>query len=354
MSKKKKSNLREWLEAIIWAVVIVLIIKNFIFYPYAVTGTSMTSTLLSGDFILVSNLHYGPRLPPTPLSLPFSHQTMPFSNSTPSYLDFFQIPHYRLPGFSEIERNDVVVFNYPLDNHPTDHKTQFIKRCMALPGDTIEIKSKEIFINKKALKQSQTLQFNYSIETDGTDFDWEILNEMHITEGGRISTENHWQLTMTSHNADSLKKLDFVKKITEITDETGHHNDYIFPYHELFPWSLDNFGPIIIPKKGQSIPLTYKNLLLYEKIIVEYEHNTIEMTDSATLINGQPADSYTFELDYYFMLGDNRHNSGDSRMWGFVPESHIIGKATTVLFSMDKSSDNFFEKIRWGRILKGI
>lgn len=294
-------------------------------------------------------------MPITPVSFPFSHQNMPFSQEKKSYWDGLQLPYLRIPGFSKIKNNDIVVFNYPLEaEHPVDQKTYFVKRCMALPGDTFKIERKKIFVNNIEFENTENIQYNYHVKTDSTLLNPMLLYELGINEGGKISNRGDWQLTMTLKAMERLKQEKNVHEIIETSEQPDHYSEYIFPNNENFPWNIDNYGPVLIPKAGDSVNINLKNLPLYEKVISFYEGNELDMNDSAILINGIETKFYTFKMNYYFMLGDNRHNSADSRFWGFVPENHIVGKAVLVLFSVDKNAENFFSKIRWNRIFKTI
>lgn len=355
MSKKNKSAFREWIESILLAIVIVAIVRIFIFELFAVSSTSMEKSLLAGDFIFVSQLHYGPRMPITPVSFPFSHQSLPFFEDKKSYWDRIQLPFLRIPGFSEVNHNDVLVFNYPLEaEHPVDQKTHFVKRCIGLPGDTFRMVNKKIFVNGIELEYPENVQYNYHVKTDSTLLNPMLLYELGINEGGKVSNRGDWQLTMTAHAVERLKEEKNVHEIVEIAEPANRYSEYIFPNSENYPWNIDNYGPLLIPQAGDSVLITIKNMPLYEKIISFYEGNELEVSDSTLLINGQPAGYYKFKMNYYFVIGDNRHNSADSRFWGFVPENHLVGKAVMVLFSIDKNARDFFSKVRWRRVFMGI
>jgi signal peptidase I len=312
----------------------------------------MEKTLLAGDYILVSKLHYGARTPITPLSIPLLHQYIPHTNIH-SYINRPQLPYYRLPGFSEIKKNDVVVFNYPVErDYPIDQRTYFVKRCIALPGDTLKVNNKDIFINNKSIPLPIEAGFQYKVETDGSNISDSILKQFNITEGGPISEPDSWILTLTPQMAEELETMKFIKKISLIAHPFSAH-DLIFPYDKNYKWSIDDFGPLVAPKAGDSVILSINNLSLYKSIIEEFESNTIVTAGDEIYINDSLVKSYTFKMNYYFMMGDNRHNSVDSRYWGFVPEDHIVGKAVIIISSF-KDEGSFFERIRWERICKLI
>lgn len=353
--KKKKSGWFEWLEALFLAVIIVTFIRVFFFDIFAVTSSSMEKSLLTGDFIFVSKVSYGPRLPMTPLSIPLTHQAIPFTSGTKSYSTLIRFPYFRLPGFSDIKLNDVIVFNYPLDlEHPPDHRTYYIKRCVALPGDTLTILRKQIYVNNSLLEDQKDTEYNYHVKTDSMDLGYDWLHEFGITEGGKVSNQGDWQLTMRAADASKIIDFDFVEDVIELAEQPGKFSDYIFPHNEKFPWNIDNYGPVVIPKKGDSVLLSLENIALYKRLITGFEKNAVEISDSAIIVNGLRASHYLFKMNYYFMVGDNRHNSVDSRYWGFVPEDHIVGKATFVLFSSDRNEKGFFNRIRWERIMSGV
>lgn len=348
----KKSASREWIEAIFIAFFIIVFIRGLFFDLFTIPTTSMEKTLLAGDYVLVSKLHYGARTPITPLTIPLLHQTIPHT-SIPSYLDWLQFEYHRLPGFSNIKQNDIIVFNYPVESHyPVDVRTYFVKRCVGLPGDTLKIKNRDLFVNERAAELPKEAEFQYRIKTDGTPISDSLLNALAVTDGGPISEPNVWLLTMTQKAANEVGLQPYVKNIS-LTSIAFDSHDYIFPYDKNYQWSIDEFGPIYVPRAGDCLSLTVENLALYKKIIEEDEHNTLAIVGSEIYINDTLTSSYTFKMNYYFMMGDNRHNSADSRYWGFVPENHIVGKAIMVIWSIGNEG-KFFEKIRWDRLFKSI
>ncbi len=350
--KKVKQHIKQWIKALGYALLTVVVVKSFFFWVYVVPSTSMEKTLLPGDLIFVNKMSYGVRLPITPLTFPLSHHRMPFNKNMNSFSDIIQFPYMRLFS-SAIKRNDVVVFNYPLEMElPIDHRPFYIKRCIGLPGDTLQLKNKRVYANGKYLPFPVNVEFNYNVETTVA-LTNDTLLKYGITEGGRTGGDNFWQLTLSDTAKICLEQLDYITAINPIKVAPNGYADYIFPYCKNYTWNVDYYGQLVIPKKGETVILDTNNIYLYQKIIEQYEENELEWDSLAFLINGEAATTYTFKMDYYFMMGDNRHNSSDSRFWGFVPENHIVGKAISILVSVNKNP-NTENKYRWSRFFKGI
>lgn len=353
----KKSAGREWADAIIFAVIAATLIRSFLLEAYTIPTGSMEKSLLIGDFLFVSKINYGPRVPMTPIAFPFAHHTMPVIG-TKAYWDGIELPYYRLPGFEKIERRDVVVFNYPMEadppfNRPVDKRENYIKRCIAIPGDTLRIIHANVYVNGKLSEKPTFSEKHYIVTSDGTDFNPQTLLDMDI-EAQRIS-ETQFEFNMTRQQAEEIKNWANVKSVQEYIKEPSDYNPQfgIYPSDPHFKWNEDNFGPIVVPRRGLTIKLDSTNLAIYKRAITVYEHNTLEQRGGQLYINGKPASSYTFKMDYYWMMGDNRDNSLDSRFWGFVPEDHIVGKALFVWMSWN-TNGTFLGKIRWNRIFMGI
>ncbi len=351
----KKSAGREWADAIIFAVVAATLIRTFFIQAYTIPSGSMEKSLLIGDFLFVSNMNYGARVPITPVAFPFAHHTMPVTG-TKAYWEGIQLDYHRLPGFQKISRNDVVVFNYPMEadapfNRPVDKRENYIKRCLAIPGDTLRIINAQVYVNGKAAENPSHYQKYYIVVTDGSDFNPQTLQDMNI-EAQHIG-DNDYAFNMTAEQAEQIKNWPIVKSVKVYVKSPGEPNTEMFPNDSRFKWNEDNFGPVIIPKKGWTVKLDSTTIPMYKRAIETYEHNIVKEDGGRLIINGKPSASYTFTMDYYWMMGDNRDNSLDSRFWGFVPEDHIVGKALFVWLSLD-ANKSFFNKVRWNRIFTAI
>ncbi|MEO5675287.1 MAG: signal peptidase I [Chitinophagales bacterium] len=358
-NKVKKSKTREWVDALIFAVIAATIIRTFVIEAYTIPTPSMEKTLLVGDFLFVSKMHYGARIPNTPLSFPFAHNTMPLIGGK-SYLTWLHIPYKRLPGFQKIKNNDIVVFNWPGDDdaRPVDKKENYIKRCIAIPGDTLMLRDAEIYINGKKNTDFPGQQLDYFVNTDGTPMNDKTLRDLDIGDGSPTNVPGQYAYWLTPEQADELRGF---KNITAVTPNIQKLNDRtvlgetLFPGDiRHFPFNIDNYGPIVLPEKGASIILSKENLALYHRVITQYEGHTLDITpEGKIMLDGKEDTHYTFKMNYYWMMGDNRHNSLDSRYWGFVPEDHVVGKAWFIWMSWSKGG-SVTSKIRWNRLFHSI
>jgi signal peptidase I len=356
--KPKKGFVREWLDAAVFAIVAATIIRTFFIEAYTIPTPSMEKSLLVNDYLFVSKMHYGPRLPMTPLAVPFVHHTMPFVGGK-SYSESVKWPYKRIFGLSSIERNDDMVFNWPQDhenNRPVDKKENYIKRCVGIPGDTLEIRDRVLYINGQLGYKPKYQQFVYQVGMLPTGYDLgedvkDDLNIYNITNERNEIIPNYYSLT-----EEDVKNLQAVPNvIIRLADTVGGRMAKGIPQSDCFPmdttnfkWNQDNFGPMWIPKKGATVQLTPQNIALYKTIITEYEGHTLDAKQFPFIIDGKASTTYTFKMDYYWLMGDNRHNSLDSRFWGFVPEDHVVGKAWFIWMSYDKHG------IRWKRLLRGV
>ncbi|MDJ1500105.1 signal peptidase I [Xanthocytophaga agilis] len=369
-TKKPKSATREWIESIVFAIVVASAVHWLIIQPYTIPTSSMESSLLTGDFLFVSKLHYGARTPKTLIQFPLTHQTF-WGSSIPSYVDWIQMPQTRLPGFSSIKNNDVVVFNVPLEHpgtyeryqnilnvpkgYPIDLRTNYIKRCLAIAGDEMEIKDRQVYINGQPVQNPPNMQFHYTVMTTQS-LDDRFFKKYNISTSPSEFTfiQGGFEANFSPATAEELKKLDFIKLVSPVLHS---EDNVLFPRDTLFKSSLDNYGPIRVPKKGQKVTLEPKNLALYKDIILYYDHNDdVKEENGKIVLDGKPITEYTFNQNYYWMMGDNRHNSVDSRYWGFVPEDHVVGKAVLVWLSIDPNESwmSIGDKVRWKRLFSSI
>ncbi len=352
--KAKKSKAREWLDALVFALVVSTAIRGLLFSAYAIPSGSMEGTQLPGDYLFVSKISYGPRLAITPLAIPF---TEPVLGGVKTYWDAIQLPYFRLPGFSLPQKGDIVVFNKPDEagpeyNIPTDERTTLIKRCQATPGDVLTIVNGQVYINGKAMANAPKAQTSYAVTTDGADLNPKMLEDMHITVRGQYAV-NGFEMIIPRDQLAAFKVISNIKSVTPILAAARFYDDQVFPHNERFKWNIDNYGPLKMPTKGWTVPLNDSTLALYQRAIEVYEGNKVHVNDSNIFINGIKATTYTFKMNYYWMMGDNRHDSLDSRFWGYVPEDHIIGKAKLTWWSTD-STKNILTGIRWNRLMRPI
>ena len=351
--KQPKSAVREWTDAIVFAVIAATIIRWLFLEAFTIPTPSMEKSLLVGDFLFVSKIHYGPRTPATPLQVPLTHQKIWWTD-IPSYLNWIQLPQYRLPGFTKVKQNDVVVFNHPPElQYPVDLKTNYIKRCVGLPGDTLSVVDTQVYINSKPIDNPPKMEFSHLIITN-QQIKERVFKEYDVTD---VTRDNlGYVAMMTDETAKKFGEQNFIQKIEPIKRTREQVNPRVYPQNTaLFPWNEDFYGPLWIPSKGATIDLNEKNIALYYDVIKNYEHNdTVRLENGKVWVDLVEVSTYTFKQNYYFMMGDNRHNSEDSRFWGFVPEDHIVGKAFFIWLSLDKNPESFFKKVRWNRLLNLI
>ena len=353
--RKPKSSFREWVDAIVFAVVVATAVRWLVVEPYQIPTSSMEKSLLVGDFLFVSKFHYGPRNAKTLMQVPLTHQKI-WGTEVPSYLDWIQVPFFRLPGFTEVRKGDAVVFNTPEElDVPVDMRTYLIKRCVATAGDTISIIDGVVHINKDAQETPEGLQHSYYIRSDqmlrDRFFDKYQISEYNKVPGG-------YRVMTNETKAAAIRAVDFIDEVVAITDENNValFNYNVFSGNSNVNWTFNNFGPLYIPSKNATIELNKKHVALYGELIMNHEGlENVSISNGQLFIDGQAMSSYTFRQDYFFMMGDNRHNSHDSRAWGFVPMDHIVGKALFTWFSLEEGPTvNFFGRVRWDRILKKI
>ncbi len=405
----KNSTFIEWLDALIYAVIAVTFINIFFFQNYKIPTGSMEKELLIGDHLFVSKLSYGPRTPMTPISFPFAHHTLPLTRFTKSYVEWVQWPYRRLAGLRDIKNNHIVVFNFPegdtvilemqnqsyyaivrqfanelyerdlytqselrgtgyyksearrfleqqynITARPVDKRDNYIKRCIAIPGDTLEITGGEVFINGESADSGlENLQFQHIVRTDGTPLNMRSLERLGIypTDVTRSSSSEYY-ISINEEKVENLKNFRNITSVTRWENPPGNFSRAVFPHDPAHPWNEDNFGPLVIPAKGATVTIDTNNISLYARIINAYELNDLEIKDGNIYINGEIARSYTFEMNYYFMVGDNRHNSLDSRYWGFVPEDHVVGRPVFIWLSLD-SNRSGIRRVRWNRLFSG-
>lgn len=377
-SLKPRTAAGEWVNSILFAVVAATIVHTYFIQPFTIPTSSMEKTLLVGDFLFVSKINYGARIPMTTVAFPMVHDTVP-GLGIKSYFDWPQLPYLRLPGFENVERNDIVVFNWPVDTvpyffykgpkhfyKPIDKKSNYVKRAVGIAGDSLKIVNGQVYINGEpsALSERARPQTSYMVQGKGKGFALQQLYQRYeITDPVYVINKEKNQFGFAAIAADQLGQFKFypnVESVTRMIDPPGNKEHGIFPVYGTEKWNKDNFGPIYIPEKGASVEINPSTIPFYRHIIETYEgseigiDNKISIKGSQVLLNGAPLTSYTFKQNYYWMMGDNRHNSEDSRYWGFVPENHIVGKPVFIWMSWDGNADGFFNSIRWERLFTTV
>ena len=404
----KNNAFIEWLDALIFAVIAVTLINIFLFQNYRIPTPSMEKSLLVGDHLFVSKLAYGPRMPNTPIAFPFTQHTLPITNGK-SWSNLVIWPYKRLSGGGAVRRNDPIVFNFPagdtvvldetvtsyyeivrraardlksrdsysgslpkpdsyylkqarkeiLDQHeiiyrPVDRRDNYVKRCVGIPGDTVTIRSGVLYINGVEVVDNSTQQTTYVVRTNGTTINPKAFERLSISKADQSMISGAaYLLPLTIANAETISKFTNVSEVSPVLARDREYAPHIFPHNQAFRWNEDNYGPLWLPARGSTVKLDTSNLCKYERIIDVYENNDLRVEGSTIYINGSPATSYTFKMGYYWMMGDNRHNSADSRYWGYVPEDHIVGKPKFIWLSLDKEAKGL-KKIRWNRMFMKV
>jgi signal peptidase I len=375
----------EWLAVLVLAVIFSFTIKVLFVEAYKIPTPSMEETLLVGDYIFVSKLAYGPRLPGTPLAIPFYHNKLPSGKK--SYSERIRMPYKRLWGFSRVNRDDIIVFNFPegdtmvvqypgqnyyslvrqygrdyilsefdIITHPVDKRENYVKRCIGLPGDVVAIIDGEIIVNGEIRPANAGRKHKYYVTTTGEPLPDPLLDSLKILKSSvNYNPVNSLHVIyLTAEKVKALRSYPGVRSIQQFSEPMlSFQNQEIYPHSSGYRWTGDNFGPLKVPAQGDTIQINMINFPVYKRIIEVYEHNDLQLSEGVIHINGQPVSNYVFKMDYYFVMGDNHHNSADSRYWGFVPEDHLLGKAVTVWFSIEPDQP-FIGGLRKERIFNSI
>lgn len=368
----RRSAAREWFDAIVFALFAATIIRSFFIEAYTIPTPSMEETLMVDDYLFVSKLNYGPRVPITPVFFPLAHNTLPFIGGN-SYLSWPQLPYFRLPGWQKIRNNDIVVFNWPADEgRPVDRKENYIKRCIAIPGDSMRIVNRDVYINGRLMPHAPKYQTSYTlivdpkiIAADGFPFDKQTRAKLSINTAPAVedippqsinfNEKTHlveMAIYMTDETAQKLNDFSEIRAVLPNINPKDSFDPEMFPRYPELRWNRDNFGPVYIPRKGDKIAMTTANYYIYQTAIRTYENNpNLRMEGGVVYIGDRVIKEYQFKMDYYFMMGDNRHNSSDSRYWGLVPEDHIVGKPVLIWLSLDPNKKF---SVRWNRMFRPV
>jgi signal peptidase I len=374
-----RTSAGEWVSSILFAVVAATLVHTYFMQPFTIPTSSLEKTLLVGDFLLVSKYHYGARTPMTSVALPMVHDTIPVVKSK-SYLTKPQYPYFRLPGFQKIKRNEIVVFNWPVDTvnafqqygdgkyyyKPIDKKSNYVKRCVGLPGDSLEVRDGYVYINGKQneLPERAKLQFGYAFRTSrplNPSYAKEQYNISDLYIADKEQSYQVFQAHMTNEEYEKFKNYPYLDTIIKTSLPKGQLSRGTFPNDARYPFNNDHFGPIYIPEAGKTVAITAESIPFYKRIIEVYEgselgvENKISQSGTQVLLNGQPITEYTFKMDYYWMMGDNRNNSEDARTWGYVPFNHVVGKPVFVFASFDNVNQSFINwRPRWDRFFTTV
>ncbi len=341
------------ISSILFAVIVATLVHTYVMQPFTIPTSSLEKSLLVGDFLFVSKFHYGARVPMTAIAAPMFHDTIPFINKK-SYSSWPEIPYMRFPKFQNIKNNDIVVFNWPVDTlynmykaadkkyyKPVDKRTNYVKRAIGVAGDSVQIKDGIVYVNGDILKMPLRAkpEFSYEVETDGSGFDQNyVMQELNSTDGVYQTSQTTFLFrALTDDAVRKLKNNPTVKRVTRNIEHQTEANIFSGSAN----WNLDNMGPIYIPEEGKTVALNKASLPFYKRIITDYEHNDLKVIGNEIRINGKVVTSYTFQQDYFWMMGDNRHNSLDSRYWGYVPANHVVGKAVFIWMSIDPHKGGF-------------